>query len=278
VNHPTVTSREYKVMLRQSRFAGDRTRQRTAADGFWREFRDRVAGLALGTTGGFDTEKDRRFIRFYDTARQTLHGSRYILRRRWDASRGAQDGSQKAELTLKFRHPDRYIAQDHVAEDGALQTKFEEDIKGPFASLYSVSMTPRAPNGDVPLSLRSLADLFPGVKDVVPDTNAGEHLEAVGGLTALEVVLGGAAIQIGTNTAADCALIFWYETSSDQHADPIAVEFSYRHRDKDGDYRGARIQRAFDMFEALQTKLPDWIDPEVTTKTALVYKRAALFA
>jgi len=39
-------------------------------------------------------------------------------------------------------------------------------------------------------------------------------------------VLGGAAIQIGTNTAADCALI----------------------------------------------------DPEVTTKTALVYKRAALFA
>ena len=42
-------------------------------------------------------------------------------------------------MTLKFRHPDRYLAADRSMEaaSGRFETKFEEDVKPPFVSVFS---------------------------------------------------------------------------------------------------------------------------------------------
>jgi len=91
----------------------------------------------------------------------------------------------------------------------------------------------------------------------------------------LELVLTGAALQIGKSTDAECALILWYgRGQNERHV--IASEFSFRHRDKDGSYGGDKVQRAYDVFKTLQSKLPEWVDAAATTKTALVYGRTAL--
>ena len=48
-------------------------------------------------------------------------------------------------MTLKFRHPDRYVAESPSDEGRNIDTKakFEEDIKAPFVSLYSFSTSGR---------------------------------------------------------------------------------------------------------------------------------------
>src|SRR5262245_5382945 len=132
-----VVSREYKLMLRTQLFTGTEDQLLRQAGAFWRAFTSAIHADVLDTDGDLDQITKRRFIRFYDTQGQRLRKNDYIFRERVDIVSGDR------EVTLKCRHPDRYVAQDrNMAADGQRsKAKFEEDIKPPYQALYSYSTT-----------------------------------------------------------------------------------------------------------------------------------------
>ena len=264
-----VVSREYKVMLRPERFAGDEGTLLGAADAVWRDFSRSIADIVVDTDGTLQHIKTRRLITFLDTAEQHLNRDAYVFRDRRDATTGER------EVTLKFRHPDRYVAQGRTmdaSEPGDARTKFEEDIKAPFVSLYSFSTTVRLGGVRAFDRLKDVARLFPDLAGTGSGFPEDEALAAVGGFTARELVLTGASLQLGKSPKVDaeCALVIWYDHDRQQDS-PVAVELSYRYGDKDEDYGGGTTRRAFDAFGALQTKLRKWVSRNARTKTAFVY-------
>src|SRR5688572_25222434 len=123
-----VVSREYKVMLRRQRFSGDEDQLLGAANEFWREFAREIAAVTVATDGTFRDAGKRRHVTFRDTSEQHLNAGGYILRERQDLD------DQRREVTLKFRHPDRHVAQARdmtPSRRKGARTKFEEDIKAP---------------------------------------------------------------------------------------------------------------------------------------------------
>src|SRR5262245_14124734 len=154
MKRPRVVSREYKVMLRAKRFAGSERAMLKAADALWNDFSDGVDAVALGTKGTLDTIEGPRLITFYDTSKDHLNQHHYVFRER----RRVGDGAR--EVTVKFRHPDRYVTEGRTMKARATgvtaKTKFEEDVKGPFKSLYSFSTTLPVAGGK---AFSSLADV-----------------------------------------------------------------------------------------------------------------------
>jgi hypothetical protein len=101
-----VVSREYKLMLRAHLFTGAEDALLRQAGAFWGALTQAIRDVVLDTDGDLDQITKRRFIRFYDTQGQRLRKNDYIFRERVDI------GSGDREVTLKCRHPDRYVAQD----------------------------------------------------------------------------------------------------------------------------------------------------------------------
>ena len=131
-----VIGREYKIMLRASCYAGNEDALRQHARVFWQEYIRAIGAVVFDTDGTLDEIASRRRIRFYDTPDHWLHRHGYICRERQGA------GAEGREVMLKYRHPDRYMAQDQdldAATESHGATKFEEDIKPPFQTLYSLS-------------------------------------------------------------------------------------------------------------------------------------------
>jgi hypothetical protein len=161
-----VVSREYKVMLNAGKFAGDHEEFQAAAVRFWRELKDALGAFVVDARGKFDKVKSRRLIRFYDTNERHLINGDYIFRERRDLD------SNEREATLKFRHADRYVAQcrDMQARHRDRgRTKFEEDIKVPFVTLYSYSTTQPIDDEDELQCLNDIARLFPDIADRLED-------------------------------------------------------------------------------------------------------------
>jgi hypothetical protein len=264
---PVVVSREYKVMLRAGQFAGTQKQLLGTARGMWDDFAKAVTPIVLDVEGTLDTIEKQRLIVFLDSEAQHLKTGGYIFRVRREL-----DGGQP-EVTLKFRHPDRYVAEARQMKSWAIstKTKFEEDIKAPFVSLYSFSTRGRVGKKNVPASLNDVSRLFPDLSKRLAYTDDGVTMSAVNGFTARELVITGPLLRVGTRPVdLECALIVWYD--QDGAADkPVAVEFSYRYGDPSGEYGGKAARRAFDVFAAMQTELTEWIDPKPRTKTAFVY-------
>jgi hypothetical protein len=148
-------------MLRPVRFAGDEKALLKAADAVWRDLIRSVAEVVLDTSGQLDRVETRRRIRFHDTRRHHLNQGGYIYRERCDMASG------EWEVTLKFRHPDRYVAQHRdmaPTRPRDARTKFEEDIKVPFVPLYSFSTTVPVDPARTFRTLRDVARLFPDIR------------------------------------------------------------------------------------------------------------------
>jgi hypothetical protein len=129
MERPPIESREYKLLLRIDRFAGDEAAVRKSAARFWRDFCARVDHIVLRCDGDLDDAKAARLIVFRDTPERRLLHSSYLLRERQQLDDG------RREVTLKCRHPDRYVAGHRridVEHTRQARTKFEEDIKTPF--------------------------------------------------------------------------------------------------------------------------------------------------
>ena len=264
-----VGSREYKIMLKADRFAGDEAAALKAATEFWREG-VRVFGPAvLFTSGNLDQVKAKRLIRFFDTTSQHFNRNAYIFRERADL-----DGKER-EVTLKFRHPDRYISADRdmgAAKGTKAKTKFEEDIKPPFQHLFSFSTSQVIPPDQNITKIKDVLRLYPGLTKSLKGFSDEEPLSLVDDFTAREIVVSGASMKLGKkhNVSAGCVLVLWYD-HAESNGNSVVAEFSFKYGDNGEAYGGGTVRRAYDMFQLLQTRMGDWTDKDSKTKTAFVY-------
>ena len=268
VKRQDVTSREYKVMLRASMFDGDEPAMRATVDRFWSDVSRALDDLGVPAGGSFDTVKAVRLIRFFDTDSHLLHDDDYIVREREDVATGDR------EVTLKFRHPDRYVASDRsmaAAASEGVKTKFEEDVKPPFVSVFSFSTTQPLMSGTALKQMSDVADLFPGLGEALADLPHDAPLVLVSDFVGREVVLEGAVVHLGSrDVEAECALVVWYdEVGAD--TTPVVVEFSFKYGDEEGQYRSSVARDAYSVLGLLQNGLSEWVDPNPRTKTAFVY-------
>lgn len=266
-----VVSREYKAMLKRERFFGSRDGLIERAGDFWEFFKESIQGVAFDTDGSLHELEKQKTIRFYDTSGRHLQKNDYVFRER------IESGTGKREVTLKFRHADRYISQDRDMTAAAAKkskTKFEEDIKLPFKEFYAFSAQQMIPSGKSLTTLDDLAKLYPGLKKRLQPFQKDEAIEVVGDFVAQEIVVTGADFQIGKNpkVEAECALIVWYDKAGKQDQ-PVVVEFSFRYGNEREEYARAVAQKAYDVFGTLRVSFTDWIDFEGPTKTAYVYSR-----
>jgi hypothetical protein len=263
-----VVSREYKVMLQAARFGGTQKQLLVAAGQLWDELAGAVDPFVVGVDGELDTVSKQRQVTFLDTRAQHLWAAGYIFR-----VRGTVEGG-RPEVTLKFRHPDRWVAEARQMKSRQIRAtvKFEEDIKPPFISLYGFSTRGRIGRKNVPTTLDAVSALFPDLQKRLGRVDGSLSLRAVNGFAARELVVTGPILTIGAKprVEAECALIVWHDQRSRANH-PMAVEFSYRYGSPGGRYSGKVARRAFNIFEMLQRDLTDWVDPNSTTKTALVF-------
>jgi hypothetical protein len=222
--------------------------------------------------GNLVTIKKPRLVSFYDTGGFQFRSNSYVFRERTDTDRG------KREVTLKLRHPDRYVSQDKnsdTARNKKGETKFEEDIKPPFTTLYSFSTTQPISRNVTLNCLGNVLSLFPELKKHLGPILKKEPVDLVGSLVAQELVIVGAKFQISRKPKVDseCALIVWYRHLGLQN-EPLVVEFSFRYGNKRGKYRWEAALRAHAIFARMQKALAGWIDQNSPTKTAFVYQQA----
>ncbi len=264
-----VTSREYKVMLKTAPFDGGEADLRATVDRFWVDVSQALQTLDIPTQGSFSEVKARRLIRFFDTDAHELNSDQYIVREREDMDTGER------EVTLKFRHADRYVAADRImaaADDEAdSKTKFEEDVKPPFVSVFSFSTTQPLASGRVLEQVNDVAELFPGLPAELDRLPTDAPLVLVSDFVAREVVLEGATILLGKrDTPSECAIVAWYDEGIED-VTPVVVEFSFKYGDEAEDYRASVAREAYEVLELLHTTLSDWADPQPRTKTSFVY-------
>jgi hypothetical protein len=263
-------SREYKVMLLPERFGGEDERVRRAAGEFWADVNEVLNQLdvPIPTQGAFDRVKAHRRIKFFDTAEHGFNARKYVFRERVDVESGQR------EVTLKFRHADRYLASDREMDaktDGRVETKFEEDVKPPFVSVFSYSTSVELASDIEMASVRQVVDLFPGLAHAVRDLDGASELSVVRTFCARELVLVGASLLLGKqDIEAECALVVWHD-DDDLATPPVCVEFSFKYGDDDEDYRGTVTSDAHDVLQTLNEQLQRWVHPEPRTKTAFVY-------
>jgi hypothetical protein len=262
-----VGSREYKVMLKPERFDGTQDEVRLSVDAFWGEVGRLLEDLDIPTAGSFDQVKAHRRIRFFDTAEFGLNRRRYILRERIDVE------SEERQVTLKYRHADRYVAQDRDidADDHEdSESKFEEDVKPPFVSVFSYSTTVKVDADRNFGQVEKVMDLFPGLVDELEDLDSGD-LAVIRDFCARELVLVGASVLLGKrDIEAECAMVVWHD-DDDPETPPVCVEFSFKYEDEEEDYRGSVARDAYDVLQVLGSELSEWVHPEPVTKTAFVY-------
>ena len=77
-------------------------------------------------------------------------------------------------------------------------------------------------------------------------------------------------------------MVLWHDDDDDT-TPPVAVEFSFKYGSDEEDYQGSVTRDAFDVLDTLFRKLPDWVHPNPTTKTAfaksfqLFFRRISTF-
>ena len=264
-------SREYKMMLKASRFDGDTQELRAQANALWADLTAIIVPHAVAVSGTDDVEHRRRQVRFLDTSEQELRRNDYVLRERIDPDK------DQRKITLKFRHPDRYVSQDRDMRpaDGLKRDwKFEEDIKPRFDRLFSYSSSVVVED-DLPLkSLGDVAGLYPGLPEEIDGFTASVPLETVGdGFIAWELVVKGTSFQVRKDpeVMAECSLTLWYD--EEQAKRPVVAEFSFKYEGDEDKFSGKMSRRAYDAYLAIQDNLKDWVAPDSLTKTAYVYQR-----
>lgn len=263
-----LTSREYKLILRALRFSGGERELVRAARQFWNDFAHQALLPELRPEGNLEEIKTDRTITFHDTEQHLLYDNDYNLRLR-------QDKDGKREATLKFRHLDRFVAQDRNMEAPAAQdpvTKLEHDVKPPFIQLYSHSTTIELAKMTKVEHLKDVSALFPGLPEGLGSYPGDDSIVVVNDFEAHELVLTGGKFFLGKEPGkeAECALIVWYGGGDKRR--PAIVEFSFRYGDKQGDFSRLAAWQAHAVFRRLQT-LDAWVDSSSPTKTTYVYNR-----
>jgi hypothetical protein len=269
MNREKVISREYKLVLKTENFKGQESDLINNAKIFWTNLTKIISPVIKNTAGNLETINSKREISFFDTENFTLHDKDYIFRERKSLS------DNKKEITLKFRHPDRYVSQDRDMQSqktGKAETKFEEDIKAPFLKLYSFSSSRPITGKQQFKKIKHIVKLYPGLAHQLNKKSGEEFLSMVNNLAIQEIVITGGELIVSNDPLvnAECALIIWYGPEAFE-ADPLIVEFSFRYRNQKEKYSRETAQKAHDLFLLIQQGMKPWIDSNNATKTGFVY-------
>jgi len=269
MNREKLISREYKLVLKTENFTGNESDLTEKASIFWANYTKIINPIIKTFNGDLTTISIKREIRFYDTKDFILNNNSYIFRQRKSLL------DDKKEVTLKFRHPDRYISQDRnmkTQKDGKEEIKFEEDIKAKFISLYSFSASQGITDKKEFKKIKHIANLYPGLKQEFDKNGESENLILVNNLVIQEMVITGANIIICDDplVSAECALIIWYDTEAFT-SNPIIAEFSFRYGNKKEKFSRETAQKTYDLFLLIQEGMKLWIDSDNATKTGFVY-------
>ena len=128
-NRP-LTSREFKIMLDTNRFM-DRKKGTKEISTIIESLIEKKGGKFNG-----DSEEKERRTWYLDTNTYELYyNNNFLLRIRKEKK------SEEYDVTLKCRHPDRYVSASHDLSSSVkgIEIKFEEDIVTPFISKFSLS-------------------------------------------------------------------------------------------------------------------------------------------
>lgn len=260
-------SREFKLMLSPERFVGPDPFNAVAA--FEAELTDNILSSpeldrdADHVASELTTLKRERTVRFHDTPGDCLlRSSGYVFRERVDAL----DGDAR-EVTLKFRSLDRYIAAgpDMASDAEGAASKFEEDIKPPYQSVFSQSTTVPITNDKNLNRLDDPIRLYPGLSELGLDENRETAL--VSAITIEERAYGDLIVDVGKLTAS-VRLTLWY-LENDLEA-PVVAEISFKLESPPEDYPAKTSARAMGLFELMQG-MDFWLATDSTTKTSFVY-------
>lgn len=228
-----------------------------AADLFWSDYaslleKEKVSDR-ISPFGGEIAKQ--RTVKFYDTHTRLFRQHHLVVRERFNVLK------KKNALSLKFRHPDRYIASEHNIHD---PDKIEEDIKPTFQVLHSISKKEKVPASGTYEHVADLTKTFPEI-DLPEDL----PVTVVGDFTAHEKVIADGSFQIGDEIAAESALIIWYNDNRSKET-PLLVEFSFRYQCERDKHTAAIARKAFRAFQ-LCTTLNKWYNPNQMTKTSYVF-------
>jgi hypothetical protein len=256
---PLVGSREYKILLDETKFGGapGSSNTQTAVRDWWNALAPKVTCCSIGGSS-FDLRTSRT-ISFYDTQ------STCLLNKNGYAYRERNEGGAR-EVTLKFRSPDRYIsAKEDVSSVDSGSIKFEEDIAAPFVSKWSNQNTVSIGSSKNLNEMKDINDQFHGFRDKFGFSDS-TPLVKVGGLTIEERVYEDETVDLGS-LSASFSVTVWYTSAS--ATSPVLVEASFKYQLASEDYTGTVVRNAKFLFEQMQS-LTTWVRGD-QTKTNFVY-------
>ncbi len=279
-NRP-ITSREYKLILNTNRF-----RNRIEdSDGFMAFIAMLIENQGGKVTG--ESEEKERQVWYLDTPAFVLRQNGFVLRLRKE-----MEATKQFKLTLKYRHPDRYLAADsrvlvsaeaeakYKEDNSDIETKFEEDILHHFATQYARSTSIRMDGSPILNTLADAIAIFPGLKALPNPDNT--PLAKVNGFVAHEVKRESGKINFGQKPKLKPCLSFWY-LSNKVNRYPLVAEFSFdydvlsgerrrleKHSDRLERFPLPIVNKADGFFKEIQGHL-SWFDFKGSTKTAFAY-------
>lgn len=276
----TIDSREYKLLLTPTDFAGD---PNARASEFWDGRLKPIIGTHLDRRESGESRAKKSFVlrhqrrvSFKDTTGCTLSLAGFSYRER-AALMAEPGGAATVETTLKFRSSDIFISSaSSFAGQGEAKSKFEEDISismqgGKSRSGYSHSVSQKQAGGSLPATLKGLTDTYPGAWSWLESlsttpTQPGANL--VAGPAFVELVFSKAEVDLGHETDAEFDFTFWYPASDASRTQPALVEISFSYDTNDGDVDRNVALRASKLFVAMQSELSALIAPGSQSKTS----------
>jgi uncharacterized protein YjbK len=216
-------------------------------------------------------EKNRRTW-YLDTESYDLNIKKFLFRVR------KEEETNEYYVTLKCRHPDRYMSVQHDLSSHVSSTeyKFEEDVLSPFVSNFSLSSEfkfNQKPEFD---TVESLEHYFPGIKGL--GILSSKRLKKVNNFEAVEIACKIGKVIFNEKNDVKMYLNFWY--LPDGKKTPIIIEFTFNYEAKEQKYSDrleefsrSLVRECDGFYYSLQKdKIVDLATAKTKTEFAYQYK------
>ncbi len=281
--HRSLDSREFKLILKPEIF-------RNLNEGV-KKIQKIIDSKVDNLNGKFkpdiDIKPKYRRTYYLDTVNYKLRSKNFFLRVREDKE------SKKYTITLKCRHPDRYISAAYDLSGPNHKIKFEEDIIAPHVSKFSISAEFNDDEEPEINNLEDLIKIFPGLRKY--DLGEG-RLEKVNKFEAKEI-----SVELGKISYSDkngegydneikTFLNFWYLPKPKKEKMPLIVEFTYDYsainkKEEEEKNKSNKVKisieefplfvvrNTYELYSSLQdTKVVDLKSSKTKTEFAYQYK------
>ncbi|HLH75433.1 MAG TPA: hypothetical protein VKV28_01380 [Candidatus Binataceae bacterium] len=262
--------REYKLLLKAERFAGE-----DSFHEFWRLVHHTAKSLGLDSSKQSRARESRiREVLFYDTPSFDLYNHHFIIRKRTLYHHGWLEKEHR--VAIKFRHPERALAEAltiRPAQALAYRIRFKEELLpqrdriGGMRSIFSHACVLDSPGINWARPAGELQALLPVLANLPLDPRA--PVDIVNQLAIEEIFEDIGEIQFGDKVAGAATVAVWRNRATQS---PLVGEFAFQiqfTRLEDLPRRARELSENF--YKAMQLEAYDWLH-RANTKTALVYR------